>query len=216
MFRIRDFFQEEECQKTDARTINAKLELKLDPLNKTGFILENPWGDTGLDIKKLIKAGETVTHLELAPAISPSVLRYEREDGKVDCITGDEFSHIISMRLLKDVDQETKLAQGDVYIYGADEKFHPFQLGAVLKEYRQTIERHNATVLRLDGEIAELRAEVEKLKELLKKPDNTPDNAKLAWGNINVYGDISNTGLKTSGIYTHDVNSNITNDMSFS
>ena len=216
MFKIKDFFQEDECQKTDAHTINAKLELKLDPLNPTGFILENPWGDTGLDIKKLIKAGETITSIKLAPAITPTAIRYEREDGGVDCIEGDNLSKIISMKLLGDVDQAEKPTMGDVYIYGADEKFHPFQLGSVIKKITQNADRDKMMIERLLGEVEDLTKEIERLKELLTKPKGVPENAGVAWGNINVYGDISNANIKDSGIYTHDITEDKTNDLIFS
>lgn len=41
-------------------------------------------------------------------------------------------------------------------------------------------------------------------------------NTKIARGNINVYGDITNNNSHTWGIFTHATNNNITNDLYFS
>lgn len=67
-----------------------------------------------------------------------------------------------------------------------------------------------------EGNITNLQGRVSTIETTLTPPAHAPAGIKVAWGNINLYSDNTNTGLKTSGLYTHDLNTNITNDERFS
>lgn len=54
------------------------------------------------------------------------------------------------------------------------------------------------------------------IEEKLTPPAGTPSNVKIAWGNINVLGDYTNTNSTQSGIYTHNPSLPVTNDQYFS
>ena len=60
-----DDYYRKECAKIDARDVNAYLEFKLDDRDPSKLILENPWGDTSIDLTPAVKDAETVTHLSL-------------------------------------------------------------------------------------------------------------------------------------------------------
>lgn len=201
MTAITDFYHKD-CEKIDPSMINAYLELKLDPMNPTGIILDSSWGESPLDLESVIKAGETKTYLHLDPAENPEYLEYDGEDGIPQCIHGDDLSRIISLKFLKDVDQSTPPADGDVYIYDSElKKFKAFNLG----DFVQNI---NSTINNLRNRIATLEA-------TLDPPEGAPLGVRVVWGNINEYSDSTNTNLKTSGFYTHNPATEVTNDLRF-
>lgn len=258
-----DFFQKD-CEKIDAKCVNAFTEISLNPDEPTLLTESSSWNDTTVDLTPAVKAAETLTTLKLAPENNPQYLEYIGEDGEPQCIHGDDLSRIISMTKLKDVDQTTPPVAGDVYLYDGN-KFVTFnitnaisnlnnlinQLGnritgleAITDNHtnqindlrsRMTTAETNITNLgnrmftaegnitnlttrmgTAEGNITNLQGRVSTIETTLAKPANAPSGIKVAWGNINLYSDNTNTGLKTSGLYTHDLNTNITNDERFS
>lgn len=189
----KDSYYQKECNKIDASCINAYLELKLDDQDPSKLILENPWNDTSVDLEPAVKDAETVTHMYLSPEEDPVALQYDPERGEPDCIHGDDLSRIISLSLLKDVDQATAPTNGDVLIY-RDGKWYTFNLTAAL----------TAITNRLDT-----------IEQIIERPEGIPNNTRLAWGNINLYSDYTNTNNRNWGFYTHSTSSNIPNDEYF-
>lgn len=197
------------CEKIPACDVNAYVELQLDPENPTGVILSSSWGDIPLDLKSIVKNGETITHLELAPEDNPTVIRYFREDGEIDCITGDELSRIISLQLLKDVDQTNPPSDGIVYQY--DETtglFQPFDLKAFVAATNHTLNQLSANITNLQNQINAITAIIPFW--------DTDKTMKLSRGTINIYSDVTNTNDKTDGIFTHDKSVDKVNDEYFS
>lgn len=216
MTSIDDFYRKD-CGKIDASFISAYIDLMYDPENATGIILDHSWGTDKLDLLPLIKAGETVTSLELLE----DRLRFNREDGEADCIYGDDLSRIISLQLLKDVSQEAKPSEGDIYIFDG-ELFQPFDFNTWKGNTDLSISNAKARINVLENKVANLEQQVanhearlQKIEAMLTPPEGAPDNVKVAFGNINNYGDVNNSGDKSKGIYTHSLNSNVTGDQRF-
>ena len=194
-----------DCEKIDGRMVNAYIDARLNVENPVELVIESTWGDSFVDLTDAVKAAETVTYMELGS----NAIQYVGEDGHVDCIYGDDLSRIISMHLLKDVDQNTAPVDGDVYLYdGNTNTFKTFNL-------QQFMDSVGDNVTNLNAQINALKNRVTNLEQLLTKPANIPSDAKVAWGNINVYTDYTGADLKTSGIYTHDPTINKTNDAFF-
>lgn len=225
----KDFFYDKSCEKMDPLCVDAFFELTADPDLATGIILKNSWEDTGIDLEPMIKAGETDTFLALTPTLEPESLQYTSEK-HVDCITGHDLSRIISMQYLKDVDQSDSPEEGDIYKMGDDGLFELFNLDDFMEALAGDLEDIIDRISALEGIVDTQTREINTIKErltniegrlttienILEKPANIPANARVAWGNINNYGDITNNNLKTSGIYTHDPNTNVINDQYFS
>lgn len=204
------------CEKIDACEVSAYTNIMLDPSNPTGIILDTSWDTIKLDLKSIVKAGETITHLELAPEGDPSVLRYMREDGEYDCITGDELSRIISMQLLKDVDQEAPPTNGIVYQYNAEtSKFEPYDLRSFVNETNTAIGRINAALVNLQNQINALGDRITDIESIIPfwPSDKT---TKLARGDINLISDPSDTNNKAHGLFTHDKDVDVYGDEYFS
>lgn len=189
----KDSYYQKECDKIDASCVNAYLEFSLDDQDPSILTLKNSWGDTSIDLEPAVKDGETVTHMFLSPEESPEAIQYDPERGEPDCIHGDDLSRIISLSLLKDVDQTTAPVDGDVLLYH-NGKWYTFNLTAALSEITK----------RLDA-----------IEKTLEKPAGTPDNTRIVWGNINLYSDYTNTNVRNWGFFTHDTNTNISNDEYF-
>lgn len=227
MINSRDLYADS-CSKLDAFCIDAFFDLKLDEFDPTILILDNSWEETEVDLKPAIKAGETITHLSL----TPTALQFNREDyGRdgvedkgIDCIHGDDLSHILSMQYLKDVDQNTPVKDGDVYMYdGVLNVFKPYDLQATIGSLNQEITNLKEQVTTLQQSLKNLKQVVENnytavtnrlaiIEETIKRPDGIPTDTVLAWGNRNYYTDYTNTGLKTTGIFTHNTSILLPND----
>lgn len=209
MTDIAEFPGHQPCEKMDACLIDAYISLELDPENPTGVVLDHSWGTMRLDLKSIVKAGETITKLELVPAEDPMAIRYTREDGTYDCITGDQLSRLVSLQLLKDVDQSQAIEDGGVYMFnGTTNLFEPYDL-------KTQITNINTAISRLQTALNNLTTRVSDIESLIY---NYPQDktTKIARGSINIYGDVTNTNLKTSGIFTHDPNTDVVNDQYFS
>lgn len=135
-----DYFVNKPCEKIDANCVNAYMELSYDDESATSLVLKNSWGDTSLDLRPMMRATQTTTYLELSPDVSPSALQYTREDGEIDCISGNDLSRIVSMKLLRDVDQNTPAVEGDVYMAKEDGYFYTYNLLAKINELNNKID----------------------------------------------------------------------------
>lgn len=212
-----DDYYRKECAKIDARDVNAYLEFKLDDRDPSKLILENPWGDTSIDLTPAVKDAETVTHLSLEPEDNPTALCFEREDGEVDQISGDELSRIISMTKLKDVDQVTAPVNGDVYVYdGTHNKFYTFNLSSALGDIDSTITNAiNQLRQELTDAISNINNQISDINNAIAKPDGVPANARIMYGNINIYSDYTNSNNRNWGVFAHSTSDDIANDEYF-
>lgn len=211
MSQISDFYHNE-CEKIDPQCVSAEFDLKLGDINPSELTLETSWNDVTIDLEPAVKDAETVTTLHLAPeeATDKTALAYHREDGDVDCIEGDDLSRIISMQLLKDVEQSVAIADGNVYMY--DEytgKFKPFDLQAF-------VDATNSAITTINNQIASINAAIIEIERKLTPPENSPADVRVAFGNRNIYGDFTNSNSKAHGIYTHDPTNDLADDQYFS
>lgn len=205
MTTMANAFNYKDCEKIDGRMVNAYIDSYLDNENPVLLHIDSTWGENVVDLTDAVKAAETITHMELAS----NAIEYFGEDGHVDCIYGDDLSRIISMKYLKDVEQGDTLVDGDIYMYDGNKNlFVKFNLQGYMNDIGDTITN-------LNGIINNLRSRVTTLETKLTPPDNAPSDVKVAFGNINVYGDYTNANLKTSGVYTHDPTITIANDQYF-
>lgn len=234
---MKDFYETKCNPFIDPANIDAYFKFSLD-LNQapTTLYLDSSWGCTGIDLEPLIKNGETITHLFLSPVENPTSLQYNREDygregapnGGVDCIHGDDLSRIISMQLLKDVDQNQQIKDGDVYIFnGNTNLFEPYPLKQTINQINLKLQNHETRISSLESNLAALIDHVDQLEiffrrwlnsieERIAPPPGAPANVRIAHGNINDYSDYTNSGSKDWGIFTHNPNSDIPNDQQFS
>lgn len=197
----RDEYFHKECEKIDASDVNAYLELRLDDQEPQKLILDSSWGETSVDLTDAVKAAETVTHLSLVPNCDePVSLQYDPERGDPDCITGDELSRIISMTKLKDVDQNTPPTNGDVYIYN-NGKWYTFNLQSFVDNVNNAIGNINASITQILNRIA--------------PPEGIPGNARIMYGNINIYSDYTNNNVRDWGVFAHSTSNDIANDEYF-
>ena len=224
---IKDFNQKE-CEKIDAQCVDAYFDVALDDVHPEKLLLSNSWTDLELDLTPAIKAGETLTHLFLTPEDNPVALQYNAEHNVVDCINGEDLARIIPMTRLKDVDQNTAPTAGDVYLYDGT-KFVPYNITTVitnltgeinaLKNRVSTLELTIANwdnrMTNIENGLIQHTSQINAINTTLTPPANAPNNIKVAWGNINLYSDYTNANLKTSGLYTHDLNTNVANDERF-
>lgn len=245
MSTISDFYRIEDCDKTPAECIDAYVEMYLDEESPVNLKLDTSWGNSVVDLTPAIKAGETLTTMYLSPSTSPNCLVYEPERGDNICIHGNDLSRIISMRYLKDVDQSTSPETGDVYMLGNNGLFQPYSLqtfidntNASITNLRSRMSAAEANITNLqtrmaaaEANIAALQATVANhesrlaaIEALLVKPTGAPNDAKIAWGTINVYSDTNATidpsGAatsldKTHGLYTHNLNTEAYGDELF-
>ena len=215
------------CPKIDPWDIAASFELSLDPINTATLKLNTSWGCTAVDLTPAIKFAETITHLFITPEGS---LQFNREDygrdgapnGGVDCITGDELSRIISMKLLKDVDQTKPIQNGYVYMFnGITNLFEPYDLQTFVNNTNKTLAEHTAAISTLQADVTNIKTTLQLLTNRLTAIENAiynwnaDKNTPIARGNINLYGDYANTGSKAKGLFTHDTNTNVSGDQQF-
>lgn len=201
-------FAKKPCCQIDAAMVNAYTDITLDPTNPTGIILDTSWGTVKLDLASIVKAGETITTLEL----TENGLCYHKEDGTTDFIHGDDLSRIISMKLLKDVDQSQAIDGGDVYMYNSTTNlFEPFDLQTFVNETNVHLGRIDAALVQLDNRITAVENRISDIEGII--PFYPADKTmKIARGTINWYSDVTNTLDKTDGLFTHDKNTNKVND----
>lgn len=201
---IEDFNRKECCLIPGAK-VNAYVDISLDPENPTGIILDSTWGTIKLDLLSIVKAGETVTHLRL----TETGLCYEREDGETEFISGDDLSRVISMRLLKDVDQTTPPSDGIVYMYNDNTNlFEPYDLKTFVDTTNHAIQVINARIQQVENRVSAIENAIYNW--------DGDKNTKIPRGTLNIYGDITNTNSHADGIFSHDPNTDETNDLYFS
>lgn len=207
MSTVSDFNRIDDCDKIDPLCIDAYFDYGLDPDNPTGLCIHTPWGGECLDLISIVKAGETLTTLYLSPEEDPNCLVYEPERGDNICIHGDDLSRIISMRYLKDVDQNTPPSDGIVYMYNSTTNlFEPYDL-------KTTISNINTAITNINAAITNHENRLIRIEQMLTPPADAPSNVKVVFGNINDYSDpnvVINEGSgtvttldKTHGLYTH-------------
>lgn len=233
---MKDFYEQTCNPFIDPANIDAYFKFSLD-LNQapTTLYLDSSWSCTGIDLKPLIQNGETITHLFLSPPDAPTSLQFNREDfgrdgapnGGVDCIHGNNLSRIISMQLLKDVDQQTLVKDGDVYIFnGNTNLFEPYPLKETINQINIKLQNHETRISSLESNLAALIDHVDQLEiffrrwlnsieERIAPPAGCPSNARIAHGNINLYSDYTNSGSRDWGLFTHDLSTTIPNDEQF-
>ena len=207
MSTVSDFNRIDDCDKIDPLCIDAYFDYGLDPDNPTGLCIHTPWGGECLDLISIVKAGETLTTLYLSPEEDPNCLVYEPERGDNICIHGDDLSRIISMRYLKDVDQNTPPSDGIVYMYNSTTNlFEPYDLKTAISNINTAITNINAAITNHENRLI-------RIEQMLTPPADAPSNVKVVFGNINDYSDpnvVINEGSgtvttldKTHGLYTH-------------
>lgn len=181
------------CPQIDPLDINAYFELMLDELNPAILRLDTSWGCTSVDLTAGVKQAETITHL----AIVNGNLQYNREDygregaenGGVDCITGDELSQIISMRLLKDVDQTQQVKDGMVYMWNSiTNLFEPWDLKDFANVTNNTLKQHQASINVLQGAIQDIQNNIalifNQLSSLEQRMTNLENRVTVVEGDI--------------------------------
>lgn len=215
-------FNRKECELIPGVKVNAYTDLYLDPENPTGIILDTTWGLSKVDLKSIVKAGETITHLYLAPENNPEGLCYEKEDGTTDYIPGDELSRIISMTLLKDVDQTKPIGGGKVYMYNSTtNKFEPYDLQTFVNNTNQHLTNIDNTLTNLQNQITALGTRVSNLENRMNAIEGAIYNwandktTKIPRGNINIISDYTNSDNRNWGIFTHSTSNIIPNDEFF-
>lgn len=217
MSTIADFNRIDDCNKIDPLCINAYTDFELDPDNAAGLCLHTPWGGECLDLTSIVKAAETCTTLYLSPEDDPNCLVYEPEEkcGDNICIHGDDLSRIISMTKLKDVDQDTAPSDGSVYMYnGQTGMFEPYDIKTFITNTNTAIQNINAA-------ISNWQSRIENVEQKLVPPANTPEDARVLFGNINILSDygavVNSSGVattldRTHGVYGHDANVDLAYD----
>ena len=225
-----DEFNHSDCDKIDSNCIDAYFIFHLDPENPAGLCAISSWGGECLDLTPLVKAAETVTHLYLSPEDNPACLQFEREDGQSDCIHGDDLSRIISMTRLKDVDQATPPVNGDVYMYN-NGMWYTFNLQTYMDNTATTITNMQSAITNLQNRVTSLENRLTTVENTLAPIanrfeifTNTPADAKIVLGTINLYSDtgavISSAGAitaldKSHGLYSHSLATDIAQDEIF-
>lgn len=187
MSDLRDFFQVD-CDKIDAKCVNAYIEASLDENKPTDFMLSTSWGDSIIDLTPAIKAGETLTTMYLSPVGDPSCLVYEPERGDNICITGDALSRIISMTKLRDVDQSTTPLNGDVYMYNSTTNlFSPYDLQGFINTTTNNIaglqsrmSAAEASISSLSSRMATAEGDIANLKSRMSAAETNITNLQTA------------------------------------
>lgn len=217
MSTVADFNRIEDCDKIDPLCIDSYTDFDFDPDNETGICLHTPWGGNCLDLTEIVKNAESCTTLYLSPDDNPNCLVYEPEEkcGDDICIHGDDLSRIISMTKLKDVDQTVSPGEGDVYIYNSQTNlFEPYDIKTFVTNVNTAIQNINAAISNLQGR-------VETIEQKLTPPANTPSDARVLFGNINILSDygavVDSSGTattldRTHGVYGHDANVDLAYD----
>lgn len=223
-----DELQQCECEKLDPLFVDAYAKHYLDPTNDTRLILDTPWGEDPVDLTPAVKAAETITHLFLTPEENPRALQFNREDygregaenGGVDCIEGDDLSRIISMRYLRDVDQNTYPRGGDIYMFDETTNlFYTFNLQDYmdktdkrLDDLEERVNDLEQTVNNLTTLVNNINQRLKQVEQTIAKPIWAPDDARLVWGTVNYE---YNADYTQKGIYAHDPATDVIGDGRF-
>ena len=233
MSTIADFNRIDDCDKIDSQCIDAFVDFDFDPDSDTGICLDTSWGGNCLDLTDIVKAAETCTTLYLSPDENPNCLVYEPECGDNICIHGDDLSHIISMKYLKDVTQETAPSDGIVYMFnGETNLFEPYDLKTTVSNINTAIQNINAAITNLQNRVSSIENtianhenRIQAIELKLTPPSDAPSDVKVVFGNINEYSDpnvIISEGSgtvttldKNHGLYTHTLASNAYGDEIF-
>lgn len=205
-----------DCEKIDGALVNAYVDAFLDEENPSVLHIDSTWGENPVDLTAAVKAAETITSLEIANDDGgiPTYLQYNREDGGRDCIHGDDLSRIISMHLLKDVDQDDTLDDGDVYIWNSNtNKFETFSLSGFVDNVNNQFTNLGSRVSNLESRMTTVENKISNIENTVRKPNGIPGDAVLAWGNRNLYSDYTGADLKDHGIFTHSTSTNLADDM---
>ena len=225
-----DEYYKKDCDKIDAKCVNAFFELELEPTKPSILKSVSSWGENEVDLAPAVKDAETMTYLKLYPEDNPTYLAYYAEDEVPQCIYGEDLARIIPMTGLKDVNQEYAPTDGAVYIYNGDTGlFEPFDLLAFVTDITSRISslenRTNALESTIGGTtsqiqslltaISQLQTTTSTLSTTLTKPQGIPSDATVAWGNRNIYADYTNSSSKSHGIFTHDTSTNMADDQYF-
>lgn len=217
MSTVTDFNRIDDCNKIDAQCVNAYVDFGFDPDSDTGICLHTSWGGMCLDLTEIVKNAESCTTLYLSPDDNPNCLVYEPEENCGDniCIHGDDLSRIISMTKLKDVNQDTAPTDGSVYIYnGQTGLFEPYDIKTFITNTNTAIQNINAA-------ISNWQSRIENVEQKLVPPANTPEDARVLFGNINILSDygavVNSSGVattldRTHGVYGHDANVDLAYD----
>jgi hypothetical protein len=243
MSTIDDFNRIEDCDKIDPNCIDAYLDVSYDAdTAPTTLCIKSSWGGDCLDLEQLVKAGETCTTMYLSPDTNPNCLVYEPECGDNICINGEDLARIIPMTKLKDVDQNTSIANGGVYMYdNSTHTFKPFDLSTALSNLNTTIQNMSAAITNLqnrmstaegnilnlqnrmttaEGTIVSHGSRITTIEGKLTPPSDAPSGVTVMFGNINMYSDPnvvidSNTGLATTVDKTHGLYSHLLANSAF-
>ena len=121
------------------------------------------------------------------------------------------------MTKLKDVDQVTAPVNGDVYVYdGTHNKFYTFNLSSALGDIDSTITNAiNQLRQELTDAISNINNQISDINNAIAKPDGVPANARVMYGNINIYSDYTNSNNRNWGVFAHSTSDDIANDEYF-
>lgn len=215
MSTVTDFNRIEDCDKIDPLCVDAYADFDFDPTNDTSICLHTPWGGNCLDLTDVVKNAETCTTLYLSPEEDPNCLVYEPECGDNICIHGDDLSRIISMTKLKDVSQSKPIGNGEVYIFNSSTgEFEPYDITTAINNLNTITQNLNAAIENWQNRMLAVEAK-------LVPPDNTPADARVLFGNINILSDynavVDSSGNattldRTHGVYGHDANQDLAYD----
>lgn len=206
MSTIADFNKIDDCDKIDPLCIDAFSEVTLD--EEGVLCVETSWDKQCVELAPVVKAFESCTTLYLSPEEDPNCLVYEKEErcGDNDCIHGDDLSRIISLQLLKDIDQTQEITGGDTYVFNSETNlFEPYPLVETITNINTAIQNINAAITNLQNRMAVVEAK-------LTPPADAPSDVKVAFTNINILSDynatVDSSGTATSlnknhGVYGH-------------
>ena len=212
MSTVADFNRLDDCDKIDANCVGAYTDLTLGDDGR--LCSTTSWGETCIDLAQAVVDFESCTTMYLSPEEDPNCLVYEPEEkcGDNICIHGDDLSRIISMRLLKDVDQSVGPTDGIVYMYnGQTDLFEAYDLKTMIGNINTAIQNINQT-------LNNFRTRIEAIEAKLTPPADAPQNVSVVFGNTNLYEDpnvVINEGSgavttldKSHGLYTHLLSEN--------
>lgn len=123
MTDLEDFYHKP-CEKLSAACVDAFTTLIYDETDEYNLGLSTSWGESFIDMRPIVKGAETVTHLSL----TDTSLQYDKENGEIDCISGEALAGIIHMQDLADVNKSVALQVGMAYVWDG-KQFTPQTVG---------------------------------------------------------------------------------------